>query len=109
MDVKNILLSKQDLENYPSSDLLVLAKHRGVTSENQQDLLWLLSLDILGEDKTVRGTMPSDAERERLMQWARENGVIAQIQQVLDGEVVLDLSSQDLGIIPPEIRTLSHL
>lgn len=57
--------AKQDLEKYPTNDLLTMARHYGINStENRNDLCWLLSLRIFGY--SLRGEMNSYVPWEEL-------------------------------------------
>ena len=62
MDLNNLLLSKQDLEKYSTADIQTLAKYYGITTENRNDMYWLISLNVLKD--TVRGTMNGSGKEE---------------------------------------------
>lgn len=61
MDYNILLLAKQDLEKYTTSELYTLARHRNIDARSINDLCWLLCLDIYNDMRITHKKMPTDS------------------------------------------------
>jgi len=109
MKPSSLLIAKNDLKLYPKKSLNLLARHYGINVKDRDELCWLLAIKIQESLKSSHNSMPTGEARDRLLQWARDNGVEREIQKVLDGHNRLDLSSKGLTEIPPELGMLTNL
>ncbi len=107
-----ILLFKEDLDQYKTSELVALQQHFGLSAAHRDDLVWMLA--IYQAENNHQGKMTETGVSERmqdsLFEWAHHNNIYDEINNVLSEKVThLILNDNGLTNLPPGIGLLTNL